>query len=839
MELIQRLLSAILALFMAIGGFFTDIPMRIPLLSSHAAVFARRRGDTKLYIKKEASMFISVGSFFGDSTVTFPHVYAPRNGVYTLNIYYFTAEDRSFMLSVNENTAQQVPCKGAGDTQKRMVKSVSVSLRGGWNSLKFSCFRGAAPDLDKITVTRGGMDEAPPASALPPDNEVFDQGGLTLTLDKANGVYSIHDGANEIVSAACAAALIDGHRVYAQDYSTHTVAAAELSDGFGTGLEILFTHRGDGLWTMRQSFKIYEGKPCALSSVELFDEEAGGEIATNWIAPLIAAGDGCLRGGDSFIRVPFDNDDYATFDPVSVNSVGESYEMTALVNSKTGSAVVVGSVTHDSWKTGIHWQGYGGSVRRFDVVSGFVSFKTRDTQPHGTLRGEALRSSTIYIGVAGDWRGGLDAYGEANAVIAPPLPWNKPMPIGYNSWGTLQADVSTAAMYAISDYVKENFHDSWKTPDTEVYINWDSFWNNRDSINSAEKAVAYVDYVKANGQKAGIYYTPFAIWLQPHQLEGRTLNDEHGNIYPLEECLLHDAQGSLLPLWDGALAYDVTHPAVKWRIYWDIKYFLDCGFEYIKFDFTGHGAMEGAHHDSGVQTGIQAYNEAMGAIAAQIGDRMFINMAMSPIFPHQYVHSRRIACDTFYSLKDTKYMLNSLSFCFWQQKLFAYPDPDHTLVWGREGKAGENEARSRVTSSVISGTTLLMGDNFPDPAGSAAQARDRFEKLLCNPDILAVARVGKIFRPASFTTPYRQGADNVYVMEDGGRVYIAVFNLESWLPKKVTLDLEALTGKTAKSYVMKELWSGETLTSPGTKAVVSLEKADAKLFQVELFDDVL
>ena len=826
MQAINRVLAMLAAATMAIGGFLADLPMRVPLFSSYLAVFACREGEVKLYPKLEATVFLSVGNFFGASTVTFNRVYAPADGIYTLDIYCFTGNDRSFVLDVN-GAAQQVPVRGAdGSLTKRIVKSVSVSLRKGFgNTLKFSCFRGSAPDLDRITITRGAAEDMPPGRALPPDIVDFTQGGLTLTLDKANGVYNVRAGEEDLLVNACAAALIDNQKVYAQEYNAHTVDI-----GGGPDMEISFTHRGEGRPTLAQHFRMED--PAVFTYVELLDEENGSDVATNWIAPLAASGEGCLRGGDYLVRVPFDNDDYATFDPMPVNSVGRGCEMAALVDTRTGAAVVLGSVTHDTWKTGITWQGYSGKVQRIEAAGGVANATTRDTQPHGVVSGTVVRSPEIMLGAYDDWRAALDAYGEANAAVAPLLPWDGPVPLGYNSWGAMQGQVSKNAMFAVSDYVKDNFHDTWKTGGSEIYINFDSFWDNADAINSREKAVEFVEHCRANGQKAGIYYTPFACWLRADQLEGRTLNDQYGNLYPLKECLLHDGDGNLLAPWDTALPYDVTHPAVQWRVYWDIKYFMDCGFEFLKLDFVTHAAMEGVRCDKSVQTGLQAYNLAMERIAQQIDGKMFINLAMSPIFPHQYAHSRRIACDTFYSIADTSYMLNSLSFCFWEQKLYALPDPDLAVVWGKDGRAGENEARSRVTGCVIAGTTFLAGDNFPAPAGDAAEARARFDKLLCNADILDVARTGKIFRPAYFVIePYR-GAANVYVMKHGGAAYIAVFNLNGAQPAKILLDFQALTGIQAAGYNIKELWSGETFVA-GRNYTCSLQMADAKLFRAE------
>src|SRR5579864_9839761 len=82
----------------------------------------------------------------------------------------------------------------------------------------------------------------------------------------------------------------------------------------------------------------------------------------------------------------------------------------------------------------------------------------------------------------------------------------------------------------------------------------------------------------------------------------------------------------------------------------DVNRFLGAGFDYIKLDFLSHGALEGVHYDSSVRTGMQAYNEGMRYVLNALGGRMFVSLSIAPLFPYQYGHSRRIACDANQSL---------------------------------------------------------------------------------------------------------------------------------------------------------------------------------------------
>ena len=67
------------------------------------------------------------------------------------------------------------------------------------------------------------------------------------------------------------------------------------------------------------------------------------------------------------------------------------------------------------------------------------------------------------------------------------------------------------------------------------------------------------------------------------------------------------------------------------------------------------------YYDPEVQTGMQAYNKGMAYLLEQM-EGMYITMAISPLFPSQYAHSRRIACDAWAGIGDTEYTLNSLTY---------------------------------------------------------------------------------------------------------------------------------------------------------------------------------
>ena len=205
-----------------------------------------------------------------------------------------------------------------------------------------------------------------------------------------------------------------------------------------------------------------------------------------------------------------------------------------------------------------------------------------------------------------------------------------------------------------------------------------------------------------------------------------------------------------------------------------------------------------------------------------IGDDIFINLAMSPTFPYQYANGRRLACDSYYKINDTEYTLNSVTYGFWEQGLYDYTDPDHIVVWGREADAEESEARSRATSGVISGTSFLAGDNFVNPNGDKQQAKERFDYIFTNHDIISLAKKGKIFTPVITDASNRTA--NIFKLEADSRLYIAVLNYDK---EKHTFKVD-LKGK---SYAARELWRG-TRENVNGALEVTLNGKDSAIYEL-------
>ena len=640
----------------------------------------------------------------------------------------------------------------------------------------------------------------------------FDIDGWTLKVDDLSGRIDLLHGDRPVIENSTAQWQEAGDTVSFADCRGLSVKMRDGHTALGKGKTVTLTGRKGGM-TAEQIIGFYPDSDFVTTELILTSPRG---VSSRYIAP-IAVTDGYRafdRSGNYAVFVPYDNDAWVRYRSTAFGErIPDSYEATALVNADTRRAIVVGSVEHDTWKTGIKVATDGACrVDTLIAYGGIATNLTRDIIPHGIVSGKSVKSPLIFIGDYDDWRDGMEAFADACTEIAPKIASRGGRPFGWNSWGKLQTKINYDKAMEVSDFIHDALQNESFNNDGTVYIGLDAFW---DFGFKPEQHKQFTEHCRKNGQKAGIYYCPFTDWAKnPDATVGEMPE------YKFKDLYLY-GDGKILE-FDGAYALDPTHPAVKARIAKQLREFIDWGYEYVKIDFMAHGAYEADRHfDPAVTTGVQAYNQGMAFIDSVADGKLWINLSIAPLFPANYAHSRRIGCDAWADINNTEYTLNALTYGWWLDHMYHYNDADHIVLEG----VSDGENRARVTSSAITGVYLL-GDDMSREGNDAVKRRIR--KNITNPDINRMARECKSFRPIELGQGDR--ATDAFVADMGDEMYVAVFNFADKAAQK-TIPMRRLGLSEGRHYDAKELWTADKADLYGAVSV-EVPAKDVRVFRI-------
>ncbi|MCD0471867.1 T9SS type A sorting domain-containing protein [Flavobacterium sp. JAS] len=742
-----------------------------------------------------------VGNLGGDSSVSV-NVTVAATGWYNLQLFYCTGDPRTIRLTAGSATSIAIPCEPSGGWSTAASKNISVYLNSGTTTLLWDNTSSWAPNLDKFVLTPMGASSTQTVNFGTNNSVVYN-----LT----NKTYNVKFNGATVVTNASAYAFSDQQYV-SSNFATAVYTTESFTDNIGSGTKHIFTLSGNYTLGMQQIFYTYTNKNYLAVQVVLTGNGSNcykmSPLTSYQVTPNFGSGD------TRAVFVPYDNDAWVRYNAYPLNSADfTASEVTNIYNNTNRKGLVIGSLEHTKWKTGITVNGGGTTSAYVSVIAGWTKKEiTRDTRGHGWVNvGQtSCPSPKVIISANDDWRSGFEEFAQANATLQPKyiFDWTAPKPMGWNSWGAMQTSINLTKVNTVVDF----FHDdapAFKTEDNTLFIDLDSYWDNMSDAQLAQ----FVTYAKSKGFKAGIYWAPFVDW-------GKYNRQVEGSSYNYNQCWT-TVNGAPFEL-DGAYAMDPTSPGTKARIHYFINRFKAAGFEMVKVDFLTHASIEAdSFVNYQLHTGMEAYQEGMKYLIDEINGTMLVEAAISPnIATGPYVHVRRIACDAYSSIGDSDYTLNSTTYGWWQNQIYDYLDADH-VVFGSV-TAGEN--RARLLSSVVTGT-ITSGDDFSVAGAWKAKA----QSLLQNNDVMNVARADMAFRPADGNTGYN--AANIFSATHNDVVYVAVFNYsDAAVTNNVSLSR---LGLGSGNYTVKELYSGTTSTTQGTLSV-QLPKADAALFAISL-----
>lgn len=616
-----------------------------------------------------------------------------------------------------------------------------------------------------------------------------------IVYNLSSGTYEVFANKKNIITNAYALVKNNEQSISSKDYEQIKFEETAIKDKFGVGKKYTIILTKSGLPQMEQVFYVYPGHDYFFTEVSL----KGSKVKSNYMAPLVSNSVNIHAKGDNrTLFVPFDNDTFIRYNakPIGTTVVeNTSSEVGAIYENQSRKGLILGSLEHLVWKTGVLSKGTHDNLSELRIWGGYTDEKvTRDKTGHGFISGSIVKSPKVFVGYFSDWRVGLEAYGKANRIAEPPFVfnWTKPVPFGWNSWGVIQEKLTYEKAVKNVDFFANELPKFRN--DGTAYIDLDSFWDNFTGGMRGDysKLKEFADYCKSKGLQPGVYWAPFTDW----GFKSGGDREAEGSKYKFGE--MWTKVGGSYHDFDGARALDPTHPGTKKRIDYIIDKLKACGFKMIKIDFLGHAAAESdTFYDKSVTTGMQAYRVGMEYLINRMDGQMLVYAAISPnLATGRYAHIKRIACDAWKTIKDTEYTLNSVNYGWWQTYVYNFVDADH-IVFSNE-KEGVN--RARLTSGLISGT-LILGDDF----SSSGVWNETAKKLLNNEQLLAISKSGVAFMPVNGNTG--EQSNEMFVRKIGGSLYLTIINFGS--AKKVfTIPLNRLGLKRA-SYKAKELFNGK------------------------------
>ena len=557
---------------------------------------------------------------------------------------------------------------------------------------------------------------------------------------------------------------------------------------------------------------------CGLSA------EDGSEVETRRLIPLV------MQEGEGehlklwkhlwakMLLVPYDNTMWLRYEAAPLRAGRKSYDLTVLFSEDSREGLLVGASDFEVWKNAIVCSAY--DARTWNVECGVADEGSHDSMPHGSLRGTKVWSGRFCLLYGEDYRRLLEAYGDLLHEKRKPLQWKEKSPFGFNSWAGLAFRLNEENYQKTAAFLRDELSPAGYQNEGVTYANLDAGW----SAIPEEHLPAIVRELHAKGQKAGIYDAPFAFF-------GENADEEipgaPGHVYA--EILLKDPSGKPLPRVDGAIPFDVTHPAWQQQMRWKLQRFVQWDFDYVKLDFMTHGGMEGCHYAADVRTGRQAIAQGYGLITdflseEKTGKPFFISLSIAPLFPNGYGHARRFSCDAFGIDEDVEYVLNAQTYAWWQNgRLYQYNDPDHICLlrsFIAERDSTEGEARARYTSAVIAGTVMMLSDDYENPA-----ARERALRFAGNRKVNELAAKGVAFCPVEAAG---SSASAVYTAIVGGKRYLALCH---WRKEAEIVRAECRRAGLPANSKYRDLWSGAEFVVEEGGIVWKAEGCDAVILE--------
>ena len=180
---------------------------------------------------------------------------------------------------------------------------------------------------------------------------VVEAGKWRMEYNLKNGTADIFCGGKILIPQVFAVVRLR-ETVTSKDFRTHKFSREKISDKFGRGVEFIIESSNDDTAKMIQTFWLYEKSDYILADVKISTTNGA---SSNFMSPLTTESAVMFssEGDNRALFVPFDNDKWIRYNAVPFGTNVTSYEVSALYDNTSRRGLVLGSIEHDVWKTGV------------------------------------------------------------------------------------------------------------------------------------------------------------------------------------------------------------------------------------------------------------------------------------------------------------------------------------------------------------------------------------------------------------------------------------------------------------------------------------------------------
>ncbi|XHR92431.1 hypothetical protein ACFJIV_18965 [Mucilaginibacter sp. UC70_90] len=185
----------------------------------------------------------------------------------------------------------------------------------------------------------------------------------TINYDQKTGTFSVIENGKTVLGNCYSKAGINGKLITSTAYKSVAYTKTLITDGFGKGVKHTFTLNGNNLPNMVQVFYTYPSHK-GYFFIELYVK--GKNLKTNYMEP-IAGNMAAISDDTRSVFVPFDNDTFISYDSKAFKAplTNTSAEVGTVFDNSSRMGLVVGSVEHETWKTGVPYHRQKRSCQHF------------------------------------------------------------------------------------------------------------------------------------------------------------------------------------------------------------------------------------------------------------------------------------------------------------------------------------------------------------------------------------------------------------------------------------------------------------------------------------------